>query len=154
ETINPDGTPKPAEVTTVARDLEEPSDILLETDAIVNAVSIIVVVTNAHQLVRITVPEKYLHVYEADMHVQLPATKLVAGQVLIHISFSAPKGQNLDDRWGDPTQLTISATPENLLLGGAGRQTGLTRRLQLNPEITEGVLHVTARAAACDGEVG
>src|SRR5699024_380171 len=37
---------------------------------------------------------------------------------------------------------------------GAGRQTGLTRRLQLNPEITEGVLHATARAAACDGEVG
>jgi len=154
ETINPDGTPKPAEVTTVARDLEEPSDILVETDANGNAVSIIVVETNAHQLVRIAVPEKYLHVDEGAMQVQRPPTKLVAGQVPIHISFSAPKGQKLDDRWGDPTQLTISATPENLLLGGAGRQTGLTRRLQLNPEITEGVLHVTARAAACDGEVG
>lgn len=154
ETINPNGTPKPAEVTTVARDLEEPSDILVETDANGNAVSIIVVETNAHQLVRIAVPEKYLHVDEGAMQVQRPPTKLVAGQVPIHISFSAPKGQKLDDRWGDPTQLTISATPENLLLGGAGRQTGLTRRLQLNPEITEGVLHVTARAAACDGEVG
>src|SRR5699024_4059464 len=104
--------------------------------------------------VRIAVPEKYLHVDEGAMQVQRPPTKLVAGQVPIHISFSAPKGQKLDDRWGDPTQLTISATPENLLLAGAGRQTGLTRRLQLNPEITEGVLHVTARAAACDGEVG
>ena len=154
ETRNPDGTTKAAEVTTVARDLEEPSDILVETDTEGNAVSIVVVETNAHQLVRISVPEKFLHVDEGAMQVQRPPTKLVAGEVPINIAFSAPKGQKLDDRWGDPTQLTISSTPENLLLEGEGRETGLTRQLKLNPEITEGVLHVTARAAACDGEPG
>lgn len=154
QTLNPDGTTKPAEVTTVARDLQEPSDILVETDVEGHAVSIIVVETNAHQLVRISVPEKFLHVDEGAMQVQRPPTKLVAGDLPITISFSAPKGQKLDDRWGDPTQLTISSTPENLLLAGEGRATGLTRQLKLNPEITEGVLHVTARAAACDGEAG
>lgn len=154
ETLNPDGTTKPAEVSTVARDLEEPSDILVETDADGNAVSIVVVETNAHQLVRISVPEKFLHVDEGAMQVQRPPTKLVAGDVPLKISFSAPKGQKLDERWGDPTQLTISSTPENLLLAGEGRETGLTRQLKLNPEVTEGVLHVTARAAACDGELG
>ena len=154
QTLNPDGTTKPAEVTTVARDLEEPSDILVETDAEGNAVSIVVVETNAHQLVRISVPEKFLHVDEGAMQVQRPPTKLVAGEVPINISFTAPRGQKLDDRWGDPTQLTISSTPENLLLQGEGRETGLTRQLKLNPEVTEGVLHVTARAAACDGEPG
>ena len=154
QTLNPDGTTKPAEVTTVARDLQEPSDILVETDAQGNAVSIVVVETNAHQLVRISVPEKFLHVDEGAMQVQRPPTKLVAGEVPINISFTAPKGQKLDDRWGDPTQLTISSTPENLLLQGEGRETGLTRQLKLNPEVTEGVLHVTARAAACDGEPG
>ncbi|GAA4476029.1 redoxin domain-containing protein [Enteractinococcus fodinae] len=154
ETINPDGTTKPAEVTTVARDLQEPSDILVETDVDGNAVSIVVVETNAHQLVRIAVPEKFLHVDEGAMQVQRPPTKLVAGDVPINISFAAPKGQKLDDRWGDPTQLTISSTPENLLLEGEGRETGLNRQLKLNPEVSEGVLHVTARAAACDGEPG
>ena len=32
--------------------------------------------------------------------------------------------------------------------------TTLTRTLRLDPEATEGVLHITARAAACDGEHG
>src|SRR5699024_8604485 len=62
DTVNPDGTTKPAEVTTVARDIEEPSDILVETDAQGHAVSIVVVETNAHLLVRISVPEIFLHV--------------------------------------------------------------------------------------------
>ena len=55
---------------------------------------------------------------------------------------------------GIPTQLKISSSPEELLLSGGGTSTGLTRTLELNPEIPEGVLHITARAAACDGEPG
>src|SRR5699024_5064676 len=96
---------------------EEPSDILVETDANGNAVSIIVVETNAHQLVRIAVPEKYLHVDEGAMQVQQPPTKSVAGQVHIHISFTAPKGHKLDDCCGDPTQLTISEHQRTYCLG-------------------------------------
>ena len=48
-------------------------------------------------------------------------------------------------------QLKISSTPENFLLDGAGTSQGLSRTLVLNPEIQEAVLHITARAAACDG---
>ena len=51
-------------------------------------------------------------------------------------------------------QLKVSSSPEELLLEGAGTSTGLHRTLRLNPEVEEGVLHITARAAACDGEKG
>jgi hypothetical protein len=76
------------------------------------------------------------------------------GNYPVTVRFSAPTGQKLDDRWGDPTQLKISSSPEELLLEGAGTAQGLTRELVLNPEVPEGVLHITARAASCDGEKG
>ena len=79
---------------------------------------------------------------------------MVAGDLDLTIGFAAPTGQKLDDRWGDPTQLKVSSSPEELLLEGAGTSTGLHRTLRLNPEVEEGVLHITARAAACDGEKG
>ena len=56
--------------------------------------------------------------------------------------------------WGDPTQLKISSSPEGLLLSGGGTSTGLTRELVLADSAEGGVLHITARAAACDGEPG
>lgn len=68
--------------------------------------------------------------------------------------FAAPTGQKLDDRWGDPTQLRISSSPEEALAEGAGTAQGLRRQLVLADGVTEGVLHITARAAACDGEPG
>jgi hypothetical protein len=37
-----------------------------------------------------------------------------------------------------------------LLLEGAGNSTELLRRIVLNPDITEGVLHVAAKGASCD----
>ncbi|KPC87869.1 hypothetical protein ADL35_07025, partial [Streptomyces sp. NRRL WC-3753] len=39
-----------------------------------------------------------------------------------------------------------------LLLDGDGAGTDLFRELPLNPEITEGVLHVSAMAASCDDD--
>src|SRR5690606_30830221 len=64
--------------------------------------------------------------------------------------FSPAPGQKLDDRYGPSTRLTVSATPPELLLDGAGTGTELTRALVVNPEVAEGVLHVTAQAASCD----
>lgn len=154
ETTGADGRPVPASVSTVARGLAEPSDVLVEHDADGTPVSIIVVETNAHQLVRLAVPEEFLQVDEGALQTQRPRTSVAAGDFEISIGFAAPTGQKLDDRWGDPTQLKISSSPENLLLDGEGSTTGLTRTLRLNPEVTEGVLHITARAAACDGEPG
>ena len=149
-----DGRDTEAAVSTVARGLKEPSDILVEPDEDGNPVSIVVVETNAHQLVRLAVPEEYLQVDEGALQTQRPRTAIAAGDLELAVSFAAPTGQKLDDRWGDPTQLKISSSPEDLLLGGDGTSTGLNRTLRINPDVAEGVLHITARAASCDGEAG
>ena len=148
------GRAVPATVTTVARGLLEPSDVLVEHDADGNDTAIVVVESNAHRLTRLAVPEEFLTVDEGARQTQRPRTPVVAGDLDLTIGFAAPTGQKLDDRWGDPTQLKISSSPEELLLEGAGTSTGLHRTLRLNPEVEEGVLHITARAAACDGEKG
>lgn len=154
EGVAADGRPTPANVSTVARGLKEPSDILVEPGPDGAAASIVVVETNAHQLVRLSVPEEFLQVDEGAQQTQRPRTPVSAGDLELTVAFAAPTGQKLDDRWGDPTQLKISASPEELLLDGAGTSTGLARTLRINPEIQEGVLHITARAASCDGEPG
>lgn len=140
-------------VSTLAKGLKEPADVLLD-DSVAGDPVLLVVETNAHQLVRIPIPAEALSVDEGASQTQRPRTKVRAGEHRITVRFAAPSGQKLDDRWGDPTQLKISSSPENLLLGGEGTSTGLERTLQLNPEVAEGVLHITARAAACDGEPG
>ena len=66
--------------------------------------------------------------------------------------FEPPTGQKLDDRWGDPTRLVVSASPPELLLDGAGDGTGLTRSLTVATGIPAGTLHVSVQAAACDTE--
>jgi thiol-disulfide isomerase/thioredoxin len=146
----PDGTTVPAVVSTVARGLKEPSDVLLDADGS----TLLVVETNAHQLVRIAVPDEYLTVDEGATQTQRPLTPVTAGEFGLTVSFQAPTGQKLDYRWGDPTQLQVSSTPAELITSGAGTTEGLYRTLELNGDLTEGVLHITARAAACDGDPG
>jgi hypothetical protein len=68
------------------------------------------------------------------------------------VTFTPPTGQKLDHRWGDPTRLMVSATPEALLREGAGSAQGLTRELVLDPSVVDGVLHVSVQAASCDGD--
>ncbi|MBG6084245.1 thiol-disulfide isomerase/thioredoxin [Zhihengliuella flava] len=140
-------------VSTLGRGLAEPSDVLLDTSVDGGPV-LLVVETNQHQLVRLPLPKEALIVDEGAAQTQRAATPVAAGAHEVVVRFSAPKGQKLDDRWGDPTQLKISSSPENLVLDGGGTTTGLTRTLTLNPELDGGVLHITARAAACDGEPG
>lgn len=132
-------------VSTVARGLLEPSDVLLDGELL------IVVEANKHQLSRLPLPKGALQVDEGAAQTQRPATEVAAGDFTLDVRFSAPTGQKLDDRWGDPTQLKISSTPPELLLAGSGTSTGLHRVLTLSDEVPEGVLHITARAAACDG---
>jgi thiol-disulfide isomerase/thioredoxin len=140
-------------VTTLARGLAEPSDVLLDSSVEGDPV-LLVVETNQHQLVRLPLPKEALTVDEGAAQTQRPKTPVAPGEHRIQVRFSAPTGQKLDDRWGDPTQLKISSSPENLILAGGGTSLGLNRTLELNPEVGEGVLHITARAAACDGEPG
>jgi thiol-disulfide isomerase/thioredoxin/streptogramin lyase len=143
-------------VSTLTRGLSEPSDVLVDASGVAGGGEplLIVVEANKHQLVRIPIPKDALTVDEGASHTQRPKTEVSAGPLALTVRFAAPKGQKLDDRWGDPTQLKISASPESLLVSGGGTSVGLVRELVLSPDVPEGVLHITARAAACDGEPG
>lgn len=140
-------------VGTLARGLAEPSEVLVDSSVEGDPV-LVVVETNQHQLIRIPLPHDVAVVDEGASQSQRPRTTVAPGEHGITVRFTAPAGQKLDDRWGDPTQLKISSSPEDLLLEGAGTSQGLTRTLVLNPDVPEGVLHITARAASCDGEKG
>jgi hypothetical protein len=74
------------------------------------------------------------------------------GRLRLEVRFIPPTGQKLDFRWGDPTRLMVSATPETLLRSGAGSAAGLVRELDLDPSVGDGVLHVSVQAASCDGD--
>ncbi|KPC86052.1 alkyl hydroperoxide reductase / thiol specific antioxidant / Mal allergen, partial [Streptomyces sp. NRRL F-6602] len=90
---------------------------------------------------------------EAVAHrTQRAATEIAPGTLRLDVVFQAPAGQKLDTRYGPSTRLLVSSTPPELLLDGDGAGTDLFRELPLNPEITEGVLHVSAMAASCDDD--
>ncbi|MGX5357042.1 NHL domain-containing thioredoxin family protein [Kocuria sp. KH4] len=144
--------PRTGQVATLARGLAEPSDVLLDVSG--GEPLLVVVEANAHRLVRVPVPATAQRVDEGAARTQRARTRLAPGTLAVDVRFAAPTGQKLDDRWGDPTQLKISSSPEGALVEGAGTAQGLRRELVLADGVTEGVLHLTARAAACDGEPG
>ncbi len=148
--------PASGQVSTLIRGLSEPSDVLVDLTPVATggAPLLIVVETNKHELVRVPLPKEALAVDEGASTTARPRSTMSSGPIGLTVRFTAPTGQKLDDRWGDPTQLKISASPEELLVSGGGTSTGLYREVVLSPEVTEGVLHITARAAACDGEPG
>ncbi|WP_432563663.1 NHL domain-containing thioredoxin family protein [Kineococcus sp. SYSU DK003] len=137
--------PATGEVSTLLRDLAEPSDVLVDGDTLV------VVESSAHRLTRELVPAA-VRVDAGAQRVQRPPTDLAAGTVELSVSFTPPTGQKLDDQWGDPTRLVVASTPPELLLSGKGAAQGLSRTLEFAPEFTSGVLHVSVQAAACDGD--
>jgi thiol-disulfide isomerase/thioredoxin/sugar lactone lactonase YvrE len=129
-------------VGTLASDLAEPSDLLVDGD------TLIVVESAAHRLVRVPIPASTL--VEGGAHqVRRAPTDLSPGLLDLRIAFTPPTGQHLDTRFGDPTQLTVAASPPELLVAGTGTATGLARELVFG-EVTEGVLQISVAAAACD----
>jgi thiol-disulfide isomerase/thioredoxin len=144
--------PASGEVTTLATGLAEPSDVVVQADADGGTVHLLVVESAAHRLTRVALPADLAgQVLDGGAHrVARTATALAAGEVRLEVPFVPAPGQKLDDRWGPSTELTVSATPPELLLDGAGTGTDLTRALRLNADVPEGVLHVTAKAASCD----
>jgi sugar lactone lactonase YvrE len=148
-------------VSTLARGLDEPSDILVvlpehtEGDATEAAEPhLLIAESAAHRLTAIAIPREALVVAEGAQRTKRPTTTINDASLDLEIGFTVPAGQKLDDRWGDPTHLQVSSTPPELITAGAGGEDGLTRSLTLNPEVSSGVLHITVRAAACDGEPG
>jgi hypothetical protein len=112
----------------------------------------VVVESAAHQLVRIALPDKAQRIDGRAHQTQRPPTEVAPGPLTLTVHFTPPTGQKLDHRFGDPTRLMVSATPEGLLRDGAGSAQGLARTLVLDPAAGDGVLHVSVQAASCDGD--
>ena len=143
------------EVSTLATGLAEPSDAVVETDPDDPAVTRLVVVESAaHRLVRVALPAVAQRVDGPAHRTQRPPTDLAPGEVTLTVDFTPPAGQKLDDRYGDPTRLVVSATPPELLLEGDGSAPGLTRTLRFARGIPVGTVHVSVQAAACDEDGG
>jgi thiol-disulfide isomerase/thioredoxin len=144
--------PSNGTVSTLARGLLEPSDVIVDhTQAAGSEPLLVVVEANQHQLVYVPIPKEAQQVDEGASQTHRPKSPVAPGPLELTVRFTAPTGQKLDDRWGDPTQLKISSTPPELLVSGGGTSVGLLRTLELSSDVPEGILHITARAAACDG---
>ncbi|MFB6521337.1 NHL domain-containing thioredoxin family protein [Streptomyces sp. NPDC056401] len=138
--------PATDQLTTLATDLREPSDAVLVGD------DIVVVESARHRLTRLRLPEEAVRVDAIAHRTQRAATEVAPGTLRLDIVFQAPSGQKLDTRYGPSTRLLVSSTPPELLTAGDGAGTDLFRELTLNPDLTEGVLHVSAMAASCDDD--
>ncbi|QJW38098.1 NHL domain-containing thioredoxin family protein [Cellulosimicrobium protaetiae] len=149
------GTRLAGEVTTLATGLAEPSGVVVQVGEGPDGepqVHLLVVESAAHRLTRVALPASLAgEVLDGGAHrTQRPVTDIEAGPLWLDVPFVPAPGQKLDDRFGPSTELRVSATPPELLLSGGGTGVELGRDLVINPEVREGVLHVTARAASCD----
>jgi thiol-disulfide isomerase/thioredoxin len=134
--------PRTREVSTLARELAEPSGALLVGD------DLVVVESAAHRLVR-PVPSIEL-VSGAALQAQRPTTDLAPGPVTVEVAFEPAPGRKVDARFGPPTRVSVTASPPELLQGGDGDSPELVRTVTLAEG--SGVLHVTAQVASCDDE--
>ncbi|MGN8244250.1 NHL domain-containing thioredoxin family protein [Cellulomonas soli] len=148
----PAGTP--GEVSTIATGLAEPSGLVVLTGPGDDGLVVLVVESAAHRLTRLALPAGLVgEVLDAGAHrTKRPVTDIAPGELQLDVVFTPAAGQKYDDRYGPSTRLQVSSTPPELLLDGAGDAVPLTRTLRINPEVTDGVLHVTAHAASCDAD--
>jgi hypothetical protein len=110
--------------------------------------TLVVVESAAHRLVRLALPAS-VRVAGRARQVRRAATDVAPGHLALRVAFVPPTGQHLDTRVGEPTELTVAASPPELLVAGAGTAPGLSRELVLG-DVPEGVLSVSVAAAACD----
>jgi thiol-disulfide isomerase/thioredoxin/sugar lactone lactonase YvrE len=136
--------PGSGRVTTLVAGLLEPSGLVVDGEHVV------VVESNAHRLTRLRLPDDALDTTAAAYRTHRPATEVAPGSLTVDVVFEPPPGQKLDDRYGPATHLVVSATPPELLVAGGGSGVELRREVTLSPAATEGVVHVSVRAASCD----
>jgi thiol-disulfide isomerase/thioredoxin len=139
--------PKINNVSTVARDLAEPSDICFSADGN----SILVVEAASGNITTIPVGQSTTVAGQA-MRTVRPEIDIAAGSVTVQVTFTPPPGEKIDDRYGPSTQLSISASPAHLILSGQGTSSDLVRTVTINPDVESGVLHVAAKGASCDAD--
>jgi thiol-disulfide isomerase/thioredoxin len=143
------------ELTTLATGLSEPSDVvILAADdgpgpgaGRAGWPRVLAVESAAHRITEIPMGEP-LDVAPARAATNRPPLDLQEGVVRLTVPFVPVPGQKLDPRFGPSVELTVSATPPELLTVGAGTTPELERALVVASG--RGVLHVTARAASCD----
>ncbi|MGC9666909.1 NHL domain-containing thioredoxin family protein [Planosporangium sp. 12N6] len=140
--------PATGQVTTVATGLAEPSDLVATAGG-----EVFVVESAAHRLVRIAPDAVVGDVAGARQRTERPVTDLAPGELVLDVVFSPAPGQKLDDSFGPPTRLVVSASPPDLLVEGVGEGTDLRRRLVISDSVPAGVLQVVAQAATCDADV-
>ncbi|MET7450544.1 NHL domain-containing thioredoxin family protein [Streptomyces sp. NPDC005574] len=154
--------PATGQVTTLATDLREPSGAVLVGG------DLVVVESARHRLTRLRLPPEAARVPSAAGRTRRGSTEVAPGRLALDVEFRVPAGHRLDTLTdpaggtgegegagtprGSATRLLVSATPPGLLLSGGGAGTGLSRTLRLDPEVAEGVLHVSAWAATCDDD--
>ena len=144
--------PGEAHVVTVATDLKEPSDAIVgpPVDGIGQ---LIVVESGMHRITWVPVAKAAERMIdEGAQRSERPVTEVGPGPLTVRVLFTPPTGHKLDDSLGPSTQVTVSTTPSSMLTSGGGVDTALERTLELDPAYTEGVLHVSARAASCDAD--
>ena len=141
-------------VTTLATGLVEPTDlVVLPREELADGTRgpvLLVVESGAHRLTRIPVPADARSVRGDSYRTKRPPIEVAPGSVRVRVVFEPPPGEKLDDRYGPSTYLTVSATPAELIVDGAGSGVELERGVLLADHLESGVLHVSARAASCD----
>ncbi|GIF50359.1 thiol-disulfide isomerase/thioredoxin [Asanoa ferruginea] len=139
-------------VSTVADGLAEPSGIVVTADG-----DVLVVESAAHRLTALApgaLSAAGGSTAPGTRHrTERPPTLVAAGEVTLDIIFTPAPGQKLDEQFGPSTRLTVSASPPELLVEGAGATTELRRRLVVSGDVEGGVLQVVAQAATCDADV-
>ncbi|WP_328990019.1 NHL domain-containing thioredoxin family protein [Kribbella sp. NBC_01245] len=130
-------------VETMATGLAEPSG------AVVAGNELLVVESAAHRLTPVPLGAS-AEINEFSTRTQRPPTPIAGGEITLEVVFEPPPGQKLDDRYGPSTRLMITSTPTELIREGAGDSTDLVRRLEIDPRVGDGVLHVAVQAASCD----
>lgn len=140
--------PQSDTVTTLARDLAEPSDVVVLPDGD----ALLVVEAAAGRLTRVPLAAGTAVAGQPRRTVRPPAI-LAPGEVTLEVVFNPPPGQKLDDRFGPSTQMTVDASSEELLIEGAGTGAELVRTLRIGAA-DPGVLHVAAKGASCDEVTG
>lgn len=133
--------PSTEELTTLATGLAEVSGLLVRGD------EVWAVASADHRLVELpSTPAAASGLATATQREPVA----LASEVELAVLFVPPPGQKLDERFGPPTQLSVTSTPEALVASGAGTERALARGLRLDPSVGSGVLHISARAASCD----
>ena len=145
--------PANSSVSTIATDLREPSDVTVVSDG-KGGFDILIVESAAHRITRLPLAREFQQVRGDAYRTARPAQEIAAGEIALRVVFTPPAGQKLDDRYGPSCHLVVSSTPKELLISGEGAGSELTRDVVIaDPAatgITQGVLHVSVRAASCD----